>query len=317
MVTIIVPSSTISKEHERNGGLAPSFRSSPLLETPDLLPQSIEVRGLIKNQGSYHSRSDRDAHLSGILHTVLGMDDIHVEYVISGNGNIPIIDMFNNERRYAIGPRCEILENQFGIGSLIMYLLDNAPLWIMTPVDVQRDLSYYLHMWADREGSYPEKEINLYPDWVTPIDMDVPNGLPKRLEWILRSCKDSIITDMYPPDDQYGDVGRWPFATCSWYGFEPMVDRRMRRITMNNHDFSCTPDHRMAELDSRPSDQGQASDPSWFIMDHMCANIMNFSHASCMPECHEVDTAEMVINNFKPFLELLEYISHDSNHPQR
>jgi hypothetical protein len=313
MVTILIPSSTVCEGNERNGGLTPSFRSSPLLETPDLLPQYIEVQGLIKNQDYSFGTSARDAHLSEVLHNALGMNDIHVDYVTNGNGNIPIIDMFNNECRYAIGPRCEILENQFGIGSLIMYLLDNAPLWIMTPVDVQRDLSYYLHMWVDRDGEHPEKELDLFPSWVEPINMDIPNGLPKRLDWILKSCRDCAITDMYPPDDHYGDVGRWPFATCAWYGFEPMVDRRMRRITMNNHDFMCAPDNRIAELESRPSDQGQASDPSWFIMDHMCANIMNFSHSSCMPECHEVDTAEMVINNFKPFLELLEYISHDSN----
>ncbi len=79
MVTILIPNNTISKGNERNGGATPSFRSSPILETPDLLPQSIEVRGLIKNQGTYRAHSHRDQHLSNVLHSALGMNDIYVE----------------------------------------------------------------------------------------------------------------------------------------------------------------------------------------------------------------------------------------------
>lgn len=305
MVTIIVPHVSGRQGVERNGGLVPSFRPSPLLETPDALPQSIQVEGLQRKRS--YIESSYDPHLTELLHTTLGSDTYSVEYVVGQDGNFPIIDTFNSECKYAIGARCEMLENQYGIGSLIMYLLDNAPLWIMTPMDIQRDLAYYLHAFSD---IHRDKEVNMYPDWVNPCNDDIPKGLPKRLDWILRSCKDCILDNMYAPD-AYDDVGRWPFAVCSWYGFEPMVDKRMRRITLNNHDFGCGSQNRMRELESRDADQGQASDPSWFVLDHMIPAVQEYSHTSCMPLCHELDTAETVIGNFYPFLELLNYISHD------
>ena len=80
---------------------------------------------------------------------------------------------------------------------------------------------------------------------------------------------------------------------------------------MDNHEFSSGADGRMRELQLRPKDQGQGDDPSWFVLDHMIARLMNHSDITCMPEVHEMDRAEEVIGAFKPFHELLNYISHD------
>ena len=308
MVSVIIPNARESEESKRNGGLVPSFRTSPLLETPDDLPQFIQIKGNLFQLPNAYSSESLDPHLTEVLHAVLGHEDYDVHYVAGKEGNFPTICTFNNEERYAIGPRCEILHNQFGIGPLIMYLLDKAPLWIMTPHEIESELPYWLHQGSEL---HEEKTVNIYPDWVYPVDMDIPKELPRRLRWILTACKENILDDLEYPDEWEESVGKWPFAVCSWYGFEPLIDKRMTRITMDNHEFSSGADGRMRELKLRPKDQGQGDDPSWFVLDHMISRLMNYSDITCMPEVHEMDRAEEVIGAFKPFHELLNYISHD------
>lgn len=314
MVSVIIPSNEECLSFKRERMLVPSLRASPLLETPDALPQFIRIDGTI--QRKVQKDPAVDPYLTDVLHQVLGNNafGLQIEYVTGQRGNYPVLNTYQCERKFAIGPRCEMLHNQYGVGPLIMYLLDNAPFWILTPADIERDFTHYLHYWwgnsEDYGDKYPEKNEKLYPDWITPENMDVPKNMPSRIQWLLRACKENVC-EMERPDRWDDDIATWPFAVCSWYGFSPMITRRMARITGENTNFAIGPDRRMQEVRRRPGDMGQSTDPSWFILDHMIAEVQEFSDCTCMPECHELDTAEAMIGSFKPFHELLKYLSHD------
>jgi hypothetical protein len=312
MVTIIIPDGTTTYTNERSGGTSPPLHPSPFLETPSRLPQYVEIRGSFRNHNRQRlSHSSVDRHLTEIFQRVTGLRH-EIEYITNEQGsNIPILDTYPACIRYAVGPRCEMLENRFGIGSHIMYLLDNSPLWILLPSQIEHDTWHYglRDPMCEHPKADEPKKTNLFPKWaLEERHMDIQGlGIPPRLYDILMRCEGAIQDYDSMPED----VGMWPIAVCSWYGFSPYIDKRLTRHTLNNHEFSCGSAYRMSEIQNRYVDMGESTDPSWYVLDHMIAYNMNFEHCTCMPECHDMESAEQSINNYAPFLELLEYISYD------
>ncbi len=323
MVTILIKSGTEVTGSQGNGGHVSPFRPSPLLELPSSLPQRIEVNGFL--QGYKDRRSVGEAYdetLSNILREVLGGDypSLNVGYISTAEGTIPIIDPGQACNRFAVGPRLEMLHNQFGIGEHILYLLDNAPLSMMLPDDQERDFLACTYGQSDLaqhrlwDSDKPELRTGLFPEWVTdPSPMELPDNLPPRLNDILRRCKVEEWgeeTDTYYGD--YDEIGWWPFAVICWHGFEPYQDRRTKKMVAWNFDYG-SPDARQRELDSRIPDMSQGGDISWMVLDNLIKSNENYIHCTCMPEVHTFDAAENLLYSFSPFYELLKYISHDQD----
>ena len=324
MVTILVKSGSQVAGSQRYGEHVSSYRASPLLELPSSLPQQIEVKGFL--QGYKDKRSAGEAYdetLSNVLREVLGNDypRLNVGYIVCGEGTMPIIDPGMACNRFAVGPRLEMLHNQFGIGEHILYLLDNAPLSMMLPDHQERDFLACTYGQSDLaqdrlwDNDKPQLLTGLFPKWVhNPRRMrNLPDNLPPRLNDILKRCK--VEQWNQPLDTYYGDedqIGWWPFAVICWHGFEPYQDRRTKRMVAWNFDYG-SPDARQRELDNRIPDMSQGGDISWMALDNLIKSNENYIHNSCMPEVHTFDAAENLLYSFSPFYELLKYISHDQD----
>lgn len=312
MVNIIIPHCKKHEGIERNGGIVPPFRPSPHLETPDLLPQHIIIDGHFKSKRTEYITSSADPHLTEYLNDIVLSNlasfnrKIVVEYVTSPKGNFPILNTMDGQFAVAIGARCEMLHNQFGIGSHIMYLLDRSPVWIMTPHEIDECLK--IDCESRTEGS------ELFPDWVAPKKMDIlPDNLPSKLFDILKLCEQATSSpfhvNYYKKEEEY-DIGRWPFVTCAWYGFEPYIGKRLKRATLSNYNFRCGPDARFREILSRNKDQGQGTDPTWFVLDNLIVEAQEYMEHTCMPIYHELDSVIDALGSFRPFCELINYLNH-------
>lgn len=323
MVTILVKSGSKVGRTQGYGEHVSPFRPAPLLELPSSLPQQIEVRGFLTGYKQRSSAGEAyDETLSNILREVIGNDypSLNVGYIVSGQGTMPIIDPGMACNRFAVGPRLEMLHNQFGIGEHILYLLDNAPLSMMLPDHQERDFLACTYGQSDEaqnrlwDMEKPQLLTGLFPEWVhDPSPMrDLPDNLPPRLNDILRRCKVEEWDDQW--DDAYNEteIGWWPFAVICWHGFEPYQDRRTKRMVRWNFDFG-NPDARQRELDSRIPDMSQGGDISWMVLDNLIKSNENYIHCTCMPTVHTFDAAENLLYAFSPFYELLKYISHDQD----
>lgn len=331
MVTVIIPSCSEVKGYERNGEAISPFRPAPLLETPDRLPQVVQLDGKLPGSGwsptmwtvndQLFTRQFQEASLGYF-------PQLEVHVISTEGKTIPIVDATNKQNRYAIGGRCEMLHNQYGIGSLIMFLLDRSPFWIMTPEEVEYD---FMSLWYGRSeetwNHMHSNEFNnksgLFPDWTLSIDKswdhwnqfindnNLPDRLPHRIGTIINSCMNISRPDHpYRPMPESCEIDRWPIAVCSWYGLELYRDKRTDAMVLGNHDYACGSDYRLQAVKDHPKDQGCGDDVSWVCLDDLLKRNQENFYATCMPETHGGHVTEEVISDFRPFVELLEYISH-------
>ncbi|MEK9984514.1 MAG: hypothetical protein VW879_07210 [Opitutae bacterium] len=310
MVHVLVPPSGKTETNKRYGGDDSPYLPSPLLELPTLLPQFIQAPGLAKQLEERSSYTDehRDEHLTGLLATATnGIFDYEVAHISVESGVFPIINTYNNESRFAIGARTELLHNRFGIGPFILSLLADAPLWVLTPHDIDALVSFSIGS-HDKEGN-KVGGTGLYPSWVHDEDYELKvDGLPPVLTELLTECHNNRkSTDWFLGDEE--EVGRWPIATCSWYGFEPYKSRKTHRFLLEKqYATGCPPSERMEV--QPPGDQGQGTDPLWIALDDFCEHAQNYCYSSCMPIYHEATEPELTIQSFGPFAKLLKYLSH-------
>ena len=309
MLEILVKSNEKVAENQRYGETSSPCLPAPLLESPHNLPQSIEIVRQQPETPKYEKLNPVDEHLTGLLATYTdGIFTNDVEFVTLQDGsNVPIIDTFNASEQFAIGPRLEMLHKYHGIGTALLWLLRMSPIEIMTPDYID---SYYMDMseMLGRTGDKDKKKRSsgLLPDWAHGCDRfkEVPKGLPYTLSKLIEDCLPHTENSEFIDSE---DIGIWPIATCSWYGFEPMVNKTMTR-------FACRqeydPNYRLDCLGGYP-DMGQASDPTWMVLDDMIIYHQDHLHHTCMPPCHEATEAEDMLFSFGPFAKLLNYLSHD------
>jgi len=334
MVTILVKDYPTIAERRREGGSPLSLRPAPLLEdSPYDLPQVVLAQGWNTiwskdcRQRDLLREAVVDTELTGIFHDATGNMFPHnsVEYIHMTDGNIPILNCQHYSNHACIGARTTMLHNQYGIGPLIMYLLDKSPLWIMTPEEVeQRFMSSYYCTDDDRWNRYWERvyepkkgekpfRTGVYPEWCFEKSPDIPKGLPPRLNKIVEECYGSSHNNTMgslPLED--GSIDAFPFLFCGWYGrTEPWTDKRIIRKVLSNHDYSISPESRVEILLEQPGDQGQGDDLTWLVMDDLYKFNENTTDQTCMPECHTMDEAEDILRRFGPFAELIKYISHE------
>lgn len=322
MVTILVKSGTQDRQGKRNGGHVSPFRASPVLELPDALPQRIQIDGFLgkfKNRPS--AGEEEDATLTSVLREVINDDfpNYSIGYIVDGQGQTrPILDPGYGCYRFAVGARLEMLHNQYGIGPHILWLLDNAPLAMMMPDQVEREFLALHYGQSDNaqdrlwDTTKPQITTGLFPKWIhdpTPLD-ELPDNLPPRLSSILRACRVEDWDDPWDEDHNETEIGWWPLAVLCWYGFEPYQTNRTRMLVRNNYNWATGPQVRQEELDDRMPDQSQGGDPSWLVLDHLMEMNQNYIHCTCMPEVHTFDAAENLLYAFDPFYQLLNYISH-------
>lgn len=329
MVEILIKHSDKVESNRREGGLPLSFRASPaIVDHPDDLPQNIHVRGFYikETRASKYEEAVEDTGLTNLFQQVTGnaFPVVKVQYLHTTQGNIPIINCSDHYRQAAIGARTTMLHNQYGIGPLIMHLLDMSPLWIMAPDEVEQEfMNYYYCQDDDRYNRYWERiydsnegkpfRTGVYPDWCFEKCSKIPNGLPPRLSQIIQRCTDashgSTMASLPTGDDT---IDPFPFLFCCWYGWsEPWVDRRLERMVLNNHDYMIPPQDRVDILKKSPGDQGQGDDLTWIVLDNLYKRNENTCDQTCMPECHDMDEAEDIIRRFGPFVDLIKYISHE------
>jgi len=312
MFEILVRSCEKATGHGRYGEASSPCLPSPLLEQPYNLPQSIEIVRQPKQErrrNKYVPQTTRDEHLSGLLATYTdGIFTEDVEFVTLQDGsNVPIIDTFNSADQFAIGPRLEMLHNRYGIGTKLLWLLRMSPIEIMTPDYID---GYYINLceMLGRTGDKDEKErrSGLLPEWAHGCDRfkEVPKGLPYNLSKLIEDCLTHTDSSEFVDSE---DIGVWPIATCSWYGFEPMLNKTMTL-------FACRqeydPNYRLDYLTGCP-DMGQASDPTWMVLDDMIIYHQDHQHHTCVPPTHEPTEIENILFSFGPFAKLLNYLSHD------
>lgn len=328
MVRVIVESYKRHAGNRGDGRSARPFCPSPLLDSPYDLPQSILVEEsyrILTEDVTARSESVVDEHLTDLFHRVTDsfLPELEVSYVAMTMGNIPIINTQPHEPRCAIGARTEMLHNQFGIGPLIMYLLENSPLSIMAPREVEERFmtSYYCtddDRWNRYWGRvYNEEEgkvyrTGVYPEWCFDAKlMDIPKGVPPVLHRILTECIEHASSGYHLPLED-GTLDYHPLFYCCWYGWrEPWMDKRLERMVLTNYNYAYTPDHVLDSLKSRPGDQGQGDDLTWKVYEDLWKYNENTTDQTCMPECHTLCEAEEIINKFKPFAQLIKYISHE------
>ena len=334
MVTILIKDHKTIAERRRERGSTPSLRSAPLLEdSPYDLPQTILAEGWSTIWAQVGDRCNlireavTDTELTAIFREVTGnmFPSIDVDYVHMTHGNVPIINTQHAPIRVCIGARTTMLHNQYGIGPLIMYLLDKCPLWIMAPEEVeQKFMSSYYCTDDDRWNRYwdniyqPKKgqkipRTGVYPEWCFEQSPDIPKGLPPRLNGILERCYGACHNNNMgelPLED--GTLDAFPFLFCGWYGVsEPWKDKRILRAVLNNHDYCISSEDRVQLLLEQPGDQGQGDDLTWLVIDDLYKYNENSCDQTCMPECHTQDEAEDILRRFGPYMDLIQYISHE------
>ena len=314
MVEILVNLSNEGARHERYGETSSPCLPAPLLEQPYNLPQSIEI---------VHEKDDnrfikykhrpvypRDEHLSSLLSAYTnGIFTDDVTFISITDGNVPVIDTFNCADQFAIGPRLELLHKYHGVGSSMLWLLSMSPINFMLPDWIDRyfmELCEELGRCGDKDKS--TRRSGLLPEWAYDYERinDVPKGLPYSLSKIVEDCLSHVSGSM---GHESGEecVGSWPIATCSWYGFEPLVDKTSVRFA-SQQDYD--PSYRLDFLSDCP-DMGQASDPTRMVLDHLMIYQQEYVHSTCMPLLHDATEIEDYLYSFGPFAKLLNYLSHD------
>ena len=318
MVSVIIKSGQEAKESQRHGEFRSPCRASPLLELPSDLPQTIEFDGVYgRYEPTYHTETVVDEHLTSILHECPGFENLQVEILsLDCGSNVPIINAYNNSSNRAIGGRLDMLHNQFGIGPLVLHLLDMSPLYIMTPSEVESTYLYY-EARSEEEVNHihdNEQRSGLYPTWINDVSKRIPHQVPPKLKRILKKCRK--VMDSSLGLDLPESVGRWPIATCSWYGFEPYQSRSTNHFIRDQDYLYETRKEALNDwIKVAVTDQGQKSDPLWIALDALMREQMEYMHASCMPVFHNQAETEEQLRNFKPFAELLNYISHATIDP--
>ena len=168
----------------------------------------------------------------------------------------------------------------------------------------------YEYLGRTGENDRKRRSTGLLPDFAHGMDkfVGVPKGLPYYLSKLIEDCLSrSLSCDFTTKFNGEEEVSPWPIATCSWYGFEPMVDKTMEK-------FACSQDYdsgyRLSLLRDCP-DMGQASDPTWMVLDDMIIHGQEYSHSSCISLYHEAMEIEDTLYSIGPFARLLKYLSHD------
>ena len=349
MVEIIIPNCRSTEEVRREGGRSPSLCPSPLLTSPDRLPQWIYVHKRmwieeVKKQTTGLDRwgdQSEDPYLTRMFHEVTTnrFPEHYVTWHSYGGVNIPLVQGgFDEAKKYAIGPRLEMLHNQYGIGEYLVQLLDNSPLciWTFNMLNYQaNDLIQYNRnpekAWDEPEHPSARKrkprdfdhEIKFYPEWAlrTKRGMsrseDIPNSLPK-LRNIVRACE--MVIDQFAGSEWITQSDEVlvlaPIIICTWHGFEPYQSVDTNKI-LRNSSQTGDPGYRQSreELDSISEDQGGPRDPSWMVLKYQAENNYQVGaiETSLQYECHGADSTENAIEGFRPFLNLVRYLAHEQN----
>jgi hypothetical protein len=316
MFEILVPRRVQAETNKRYGEIFSPCLPAPILETPHALPQSIEVCRIKTKDEPWKldTTGTKDQRLTELLTTYTdGIFNLDVEDVRFNDGSVaPLINTFNCASQFAIGPRLELLEKYHGIGSALINLLKVSPAWIMTPDYIDEylvDMYEYLGRTGDNDRK--RRSTGLLPDFAHGTDTfaGVPKGLPYNLSKLIEDCLSrSLDCDFISQFERLDvELSSWPIATCSWYGFEPMLDKTMEK-------FACSQDYdagyRLSLLRDCP-DMGQASDPTWMVLDDLIIHEQEYSHSSCISPCHTATEIEDTLYSIGPFARLLKYLSHD------
>ena len=129
MVEIIIEAKSKGGQGHGEGRIAPTLCPSPLLEPPDALPQWVlaDLREAADGLMEVHGWSDgnEDPYLTRLFQQAT--DGMFPEHYITlhndpDSGIIPLLEGgYQESKTFAIGPRLEMLHNQYGIGSYLLH----------------------------------------------------------------------------------------------------------------------------------------------------------------------------------------------------
>tara|TARA_Y100000004_G_C8944240_1_gene425564 strand:+ start:1225 stop:2193 length:969 start_codon:yes stop_codon:yes gene_type:complete len=315
---VLVPSIPKAETNKRYGEASSPCLPSPLLEHPSFPDEIILLDQAFTESAPYADHLSYDKHLSDLIKTYTdGMFEERAHYVTLDDGsNVPLIDTYNSADAFAIGARCELLHHHFDIGPLLLTLLDRSPLYIMTPQEINEAFQMEIEGVHPRQTDDKSREWqcndngwdHIYPDWINIRSMDVPTGLPYNLSRIIEACMetDRVFEHPYALGEE---IASWPIATCSWYGFEPLIPKAGIAILEDQRYRTGLEVKRRLEYMPDP-DQGQGTDPLWMVLDAMIVHAQECSHSTCARIHHEPTEIEDDIYQFGPYSKLLKYISH-------
>lgn len=327
MVEILVPTKTSNHGCSDARGTPLAYRPSPVLETPHSLPQFIT-----STQKVYKSYQDecKDNYLTDLLHSISDLK--HEIHIYPWNDMlIPIINQPEDVQRYAVGPRLSMLHKRYSIGNYLIHLLSHSPIHMLTPDLINWEAHGSIEFLtedcidANPRVDYSEVErkkkkghnYGFCPEWVKANAEDnhtQPTELPILCR-LIRECEDAIdeLKQYEFIDISNEEFFLFPALICTWYGLEPWYGRYASRFLHHMSDYG--PDHeriRREELTSGPPDQGGPRDPSWMLTEDMTAHYTQ-TGAQVTSLCYALHTREAqehVIYLFRPFYDLLKYISY-------
>jgi hypothetical protein len=313
MLEILIPNRVKAETNKRYGEVYSPCLPTPVLETPWALPQSIKV---VRDTGLRYENTNncvKDQRLTDLFKSYTdGIFSVLIEDAQLYDGSIiPVANTFNDGSQFAIGPRLELLEKYHGIGSELIDLLSRSPAWIMTPEYIDEYLvDMYEHLGRVGDKDKKKRRTGLLPSFAHKhkVFSEVPKGLPYNLSKLIEDCLPRALSQSFLAATSEGEeVGYWPIATCSWYGFEPMLNKTMEMfVCQQQYDAQ----HRLEVLEGNP-DMGQASDPTWMVLDDMIIYQQEHLYSTCIPPCHNATEIEDTLYSVGPFARLLKYLSHD------
>lgn len=314
MFEILIPNRVKAETNKRYGEISSPCLPAPILETPHALPQSIEI--IVRDTSQRYESTNRcttDHRLTDLLKSYTdGIFDVTVEDIQLQNGSIvPVANTFNDAKQFAIGPRLELLEKYHGIGSQLIDLLSRSPAWIMTPDYIDGYVvDMYEHLGRTGDEDKKQRTTGLLPEFAHKFKQfsAVPKGLPYNLSKLIEDCLSRALSGSFLAEHESSEeIGFWPIATCSWYGFEPMLNKTMEKfLCQQQYDHQ----YRLEALQGCP-DMGQASDPTWMVLDEMIIYQQECLYSTCIPPCHNATEIEDILYSVGPFARLLKYLSHD------
>lgn len=339
MVEIIIEAKNKGERCHGEGRIAPTLCPSPLLEPPDALPQCVfsDIREDFQALRDPWGWSDRneDPYLTRLFQQATeGMFPNHHITMHSDptSGIIPLLEGGYEEfKKFAIGPRLEMLHRQYGIGSYLLRLLDRSPMSIWTPGFINfcaNDiLQYHRNPEIAHEGNPRDKRkkhkifdhpVDFFPEWATKRYRRkrlVPRSLP-RLRNIVLACESAAeeVGELERINTSDERLELAPIIVCSWYGKEPYQSKVTDKYIVNASDTGeYGVNDAKAWLDDMDKDQGGPTDPSWMVAKYYAEQNyqVGATETSLEVECHGGATSERMIELFRPFLKLVRYLSHD------
>lgn len=311
MVTLLIPTEEKSGKHkgERTHSL---LSSSALLRPP--MPPVMKADGrfpitqLDINYMSAHP--ELGGELTSACRKALGRE-CYADYVLVDSAVLCGLDSSHMVHYHAVGKKMDAIAMRHGkeVAREILDILGQSPIEIYTPRK-QIDECYRWNGYDDDDESQiwssTERTVgSLFPKWSWMTEKDwferkqklpKPMPLPKDLEKLIDDCNAVQVELNDWPD--WVDAYPFPFATISWQAGPWAPDWLIKS--------TC------------PSlgapDRSEGDDPSWIHLkpafrDGMETGAMMFVPH---PPCHSEDELIGLLEQCKPYLTLLDYITHET-----